>query len=321
MDSMMRTVLVALDGSSLAERALAYAVAIARASRARVVLVRVAPPRPVLWGDPVERRVRDLADAQAYLEGVVDRLRKREVLAEPALSFGEPAGVILDEIAIADADLVVIASHGRRGAGRWLYGSVADEVVRQTPACPVLLVTSACDHPWLDDHIDRIVVALDGSTFAEEVLAPVSQLAHIFSAELVLLRVLEPAHPGRGDFVSEAEIAAAREYLAQTVERLHPAERVLVQVRIGAVAPLIARVAREESADLIALATHGRTGLARLTLGSVATATLQRAGVPVLLVRPSGLLSATPPGVEAGDRVGPRTAKSGVGTSPGGNRA
>ena len=84
-----------------------------------------------------------------------------------------------------------MSTHGHGGLGRWLYGSVADEVLRRVPV-PVLLVSAVCAQTWAQDQPLRVVAPLDGSDLAEEALGPARDLAATLGNELLLLGVVEP---------------------------------------------------------------------------------------------------------------------------------
>ncbi len=148
-----------------------------------------------------------------------------------------------------------------------------------------------------------ILVPLDGSTLAEQALAPASRLAERFGGELLLLRVVTPerARPGLphltprpGSFSAVAArplMAEAEAYLAG-LELPVPNIPVRRQVLNGAPPELIVATAAEQGIDLIVMSTHGRAGLLRLLYGSVAEAVLRGASVPVLLV-PSRVFART----------------------------
>jgi nucleotide-binding universal stress UspA family protein len=182
---------------------------------------------------------------------------------------------------------VVMATHGRSGLGRLLFGSVADQVLRNAEV-PILLVPANCEHFWTTDQPASILVSLDGSELSETILGAAVEVADALKAELSLLRVADSSTP----------MPYADSYLEAIADRLRKdgtaAEAKLIP---GQPAATIATVAREQDANLIAMATHGRSGLARLVLGSVATETLRRAHVPLLLVRPAALSS---PAIESG---------------------
>jgi nucleotide-binding universal stress UspA family protein len=189
-----------------------------------------------------------------------------------------------------------MATHGRSGLGRAVLGSVADEVLRHAPV-PVLLVPAARAGAWPASGPLRVLVPLDGSDFALEALGPVRRLAGLTGADVTLLRAVEPPDDVILDDdvplpVSdmESEVGAARRYLEGVAGTLSAAaRRVSVVATIGSAAEAIAEHVRNQPVDLIAMATHGRGGFARVMLGSVAGQTLRRAGVPLLLVRPAGL--------------------------------
>jgi nucleotide-binding universal stress UspA family protein len=279
-------VLVPLDGSALSAAALPYARAYARAGGHRVVLlhaVAVADAR-ALHG-PVALRVararagREAVDEAAALDAAAADLARAGVDAEVRIVADEPAAAIRDAAGGAVA-AIVMATHGRGGLGRWLYGSVADAVLRGVPA-PVLLVPPTAPGQWPDDRVRRALVPLDGSAHAAAVLPYARAFARAFGAEVVLLRVVPPGSP---------EATAARRELGPPARALAAAGvEVHRSVRRGPVAPTIAAAARRLPADAVAMATHGRGGLARLVLGSVATGVLRLTDVPLLLVRPAGL--------------------------------
>src|SRR5919201_1177493 len=291
---MLRTILVPLDGSPLAEYALPYAERLADACSARLVLTRVLP---VYSSEPPQENLTSADEAWAYLERIAARLRAHGRHVETSAVWGEPVEMILERVRATRADLVVMATHGRSGAGRWLYGSVADQVLRRA-LVPVLTVPPHAGGVWPAERPPKILLALDGSKLAEAALEPVAELAASLGSPLVLVQVIAfPPFALYADdgaylaaFDCDAAIAGAQEYLAGVAARLqHAIGEVHVRAVLGQPAAEIAEIARKEGADLIAMATHGRSGLARLVLGSVATATLRRTTVPLLLIRPPSL--------------------------------
>jgi nucleotide-binding universal stress UspA family protein len=218
---------------------------------------------------------------------------------------GEAGQVILDTARDRGVDLIVMSTHGWGGLERWLYGSVADQVLRRAHV-PVLLVPAACAVPWPAGGAPRVVVPLDGSAFAEEAVAPATDLARALGADLLLVRVVDSRRDGPGSrgrdagppaATAAAAVAEAREYLERMARSLRAAGQTAeVRVMVGASPPAaIVAAAREAGGAMIAMTTHGRGGLARLALGSVATETLQLADVPLLLVRPEAMRSAQAP--------------------------
>jgi nucleotide-binding universal stress UspA family protein len=288
-EDIMQTILVPLDGSTLAERALPYAGALARATGGQLALVGAALP---------SRETTEQGKTQ--LEQVAGRLRASGLAAFAHVYVAPADEAILDASRQEHAGFIVMSTHGRFGLDRWLYGSVADAVLRRADV-PVLVVPATCAGMWPEDRAPRILIALDGSSLAEEVLAPVGALAAALGAELHLLCVVEPpvvtAEPGLYAhlFDPETELAGARTYLRTIAGGSWTAGRpVTVQVDVGPPVSVLVDYAREQQMDLIAMATHGRGGLARLLLGSVASGVLQCAGTPLLLVRPTRVREPAP---------------------------
>jgi nucleotide-binding universal stress UspA family protein len=281
---MFTTFLVPLDGSALGDRALPYAIALARRAGGKAILLHA------IWNAIFPREdgfsIEDRAnEVRAMAPGVPIDSR---VWGYPRQ---EELGRTLGEASIElGADLIVMSTHGRSGLGRWLYGSVADQVLRQTNV-PVLLIPAMSEYRWPEDRPLRVLVALDGSAYAEHAMTLARALDGKEGVDLHLLRVVEPPDDARQATMALGPAQAeAEQYLQAQADTVRSSgDRVTTVVRTGPPAGEIVIAAREAGADLIALATHGRGGVARLTLGSVATTTLQRADVPLLLVRPLAL--------------------------------
>jgi nucleotide-binding universal stress UspA family protein len=295
-----RTILVPLDGSALAERALspgrqlAAAFAAHRGGQAApLVLVRIVPERA-----PEERALQaaETEAAERYLCMVADRLRERgdSVLVEAVASAA--ADGILAQTTLWRAELVVMATHGRGGLGRWLHGSVADAVVRGARV-PVLLVPARGEAPATLEG-DAVVVPVDGSPFAEAALARAAELGRALEVPLAIVHALfwEPT-PVAGLAPSletleefEADSRAYVEGLVATVRRAGVEAR--GDVVVGPAARTILEYAEERNAAAVVMATHGRSALNRLGdallrgEGSVATDVLTHTKRPLLLVRP-----------------------------------
>jgi nucleotide-binding universal stress UspA family protein len=282
-----RAILVSLDGSQLAERALGPAGQLARGIGAALVLVRVVPERA-----PEERALQaaEVEAAERYLYVVADRLREKGAVVLAEAVAGEPAEAILAQATLWRAELIAIATHGRGGLGRLLHGSVADAVVRGARV-PVLLIP-ARGHVEPTLHGDAIVVAVDGSVFAETALARAAEIARELAMPLVVVQSIgwEPT-PIEGlapTFVRLDELKAhVRAYLDTLVGRVRRAGvDARARVAVGPAARTILEVAEAENAALVVMATHGRTALTRLTMGSVATEVLTHTRRPVLFLRP-----------------------------------
>ena len=298
---MLKTILLPLDGSSMAERALPYAATLARRSGGRVVLVEAVEAHPFLGVDLSDAQIAVVDRAETNLRNAASRLDAEGISAEPHTYYDDPVTSILDAANRHCADLIVMSTHGRSGVGRMLYGSVTDQVLRRAKV-PILVVPSIVEHPWSADRPLSVLIPLDGSALAEDALEAAAILTAAGEMQLTLLRVIEPlAYPVYGDayayvpFDEDAEVANARQYLEGQVARLRAHGRqVSGKVSVGQPAGVIAAIAREQQADVIVMATHGHSGLSRLLLGSVATSTLHQTTVPLLLTRPAAMHRAEP---------------------------
>lgn len=285
-------ILVPLDGSSLAEQALSCAVPLCQVLPAEIVLLRA------VWISPKARLASDRADAgvnetvrelvsQAddYLQGMARSLRETHLDVRCAVRHGPPAKTIVDYAAQADVQQIVMATRSYGAPRRWTRGSVAERVVQAAQA-PVLLVRCS-DRDARDAReplcCRRILVPLDGLAKAEQVLPPTAELARALGCKVILFQV--PA-----TFLFEHSSLAAERmanaYLARVAGRLkEQGIKVSVATGPGLVAESVVQFAQSNDVDLIAMATHGRTGIARWALGSVAGDVIREGSTPVLLVR------------------------------------
>jgi nucleotide-binding universal stress UspA family protein len=286
----MRTILVPLDGTAQSQRVLPHAEALAMGTDGWLLLMEAAEGHAFYDEDARLAHRTAVAAAEQYLTGLERSERGRGVAAARLVLEGPPVPAILEAAADSDADLIVMATHARTGLDRLVVGSVAEEVLRRS-SVPLLLVPPGATAPPPSEGTLRVLVPLDGSHLAEAALEAAAALAPPSRLELLLLHVAAPDRLG-------ARRPPTRETVAERMraaERLRPLRAagaaVTTAVRSGGdPAGTIAAVARERSCHVIAMATHGRSGLARLLLGSVAASTLARASVPVLLVRPTDLL-------------------------------
>jgi nucleotide-binding universal stress UspA family protein len=326
---MFRSVLLPLDGSALADRALPFAGHLARAAGGRLIVVRAHLPEDDLElrvenpnSSPVERMQSERGMAEDEFGSACKRLREDGLDVEPHFVEGAAADVIYETARAQRASVIVMSTHGRGGFGRWLYGSVADQVLRRVPV-PVLLVPSACNQHWADNNMQRVVVPLDGSAVAADALVPARDLAAALGGGMLLLTVVEltAAYPHHsialGDERRLVEEERAAQYLCEVAAGLGApnAPPVTTRIAYGDAAAQICAVAREVGAAAIAMASHGRGVIERVLLGSVTTSTVHKSSVPVLVYRPveprKTLLEAA---IENLDR---RTATSGEGVRGG----
>jgi nucleotide-binding universal stress UspA family protein len=317
---MFRSLMVPLDGTPFGEHALPLAVSVARRLGAVVHLVHVHVPT-LDPGDPaLLSTARDQQERQVertYLALAADGVRARAPdlsLSTELIEGAEAkslAAALIRHVEKVGVDLLVMSSHGRRGLSGWWFGNVADGLVRRT-SLPILLAHAPEDAAPRWERVPafrHVLVPLDGSPLAKAILPTVVPLGKATGAEYSLLRVVEPvtlpvvdptfvtAAPVETSVV-DSQMNAARDYLAEVARQLQetspgtvvhtqtvldpqPAEAILAFTRAAGQGP-------GHPVDLIALATHGRGGLSRLLLGSVAASVLRQTTVPLLLQRPAG---------------------------------
>ena len=297
---MYERILVILDGSDLAEVAIPHAEELSRHFGSQIILASV------LWVDPKsaleiifesgrEQQYSDLMETPLgqYLQNVpvqadhVERIVLTGMPDEQILGFADNYQV----------KLIVLSSHGESGIKRLVFGSVADKVIRAAKA-PVLVLKPTSEVPLsrVTPRLRKILVPLDGSQASEAVLPHVEELALKSGADLTLLSVLTKgyhniAQSGHKWVVypeqqMESDKASAMIYLNNIAARLRgKGVSVMSEVKFGDSAEQIATSAAEMGADLMAMSSHGRSGIARWALGSVADKVLRIADAPVLLVK------------------------------------
>jgi nucleotide-binding universal stress UspA family protein len=285
---MIERIVVPLDGSALAEEILPHVRKILRRADSVVILVRAAIPAPAEDGMVVAEGT--LGANQEYLRGVQDRLVEQGVRVTSRSYVGSAASVILDVAKQVGATMIAMATHGQTGLKRLLLGSVAENVIRQSPV-PVLVARPFWSYEllprWTEEAEDRpirtILLPLDGSTLSSAVVPSVTEMAALFASRVVLLRVVEPTGKRASD--ENAKSIARLDRLSSELET--KGLETLSMVRHGKPAREILEAARTSEADLIAMATHGRSGISRLFSGSVTEKVLRESTCPMLVVRPT----------------------------------
>lgn len=296
---MINKILVPLDGSQLAERALGPAHTLAQHAEGSLILLRAALPERMftpdiyslggyspLWPDQSLEEARRAADD--YLQAI----RSRKTLSGPAIRAtvveGDPAISIVEMAAAEHVDLIAMSSHGYSGATLWMLGSVAERVLHDAP-CPVLVIRSA-------EPIRHILVTLDGSELAEHSLGPAFDTAESLNCKVTLLRAIGPIGRREYDYLESVEAGMGR----RLQDELHEgAESYLGQIasahkgRVPEIKSIVAHdspvhaildYAQRHAVDMTAMSTHGRTGLRRWVYGSVTEKVLRAANCCSMLV-------------------------------------
>jgi len=298
---MYTKILVPLDGSGLSESILPYVRALAKALQVPVELLHGIDPETIkTLSDPGQGRYVDVIEADmksnglAYLKKVAASFNEPSMV-HPIAEIGKPAELIVDRAAAQTGTLIAMATRGRSGVQRWLLGSVADKVLHAA-ANPLLLVRANEGGKTSGEvTLNTVVVPLDGSPLAESVLPHIAALAKRMKLEVVLLRVhslvaesyFADEYTPNVQRISEEIRQEARAYLERKVlqvqaEGLDKVSSVLLEGNAGAE---IVSFAKATSNNLVAMTTHGRSGVTRWMLGSVAEKVVKHSGDPVLVVR------------------------------------
>lgn len=302
---MLRTLLVPLDGSALAERALPTALDIARRTGGEVHLVRAHAPLAIVGATSEGIVTQDLLEAddllrdraRGYLEAIATKAAAEwSVRVVPHVDDGSASGYITEVADGVLADLIVMTTHGHGGFAPGWLGSVADGVIRHSHR-PVLALPESEEGASAPFAPRSILVTLDGSELSSTILPVARGLALAFGARLALVRVIAPYVPldvfaaltaERPDpFSIDPDAQRAKKELDTTVaalekEGLHATATVLEE--LSPTRTLLAHIKSTEP-DCIAIATQGR-GISRIFVGSVADKLIRNANRPVLVLRP-----------------------------------
>ncbi len=307
----MNTILVALDGSSFAEASIPVAIGLARQLDAQLELVTVHEPSPSMHnisGSSAQEHVLEREQVARRHEAAVRTLqamreqieqRPNAPVVKTTVLAGAPAERLLAHATESGARILVVTTHGLGGLSRQWMGSVTDSLVRHATipivtVRPDLTYGNAAPTVHADWSLNRLLVTLDGSTTAEQILHPLQALfptsvdyrvLRVVSPQSPVLRAITPTSEHERDLTEQR--LRATSYLEGITSRLesqgiHATARIMTD---SVPAQAIADCAHEPDIDLVAIATHGRGMIGRLMLGSVADKVLRTADKPVLLYR------------------------------------
>ena len=314
---MFERILVPLDGSSVAERAIPAAARIARAFGSSVILLSVATPE-VTSGKfsvpeeyPKASPEDELAEANTYLRAVAQSNELSNIPTEVHTLFGPVAQTILSATQSLHADLIVMCTHGYTGFKRWRLGSVAEKVIRHAQIPVFVLPERGSEPAKAMQQAIHALVTLDGSSLSEAMLEPAASLtaglakAASQRGTLQLMRVVD-IPSGYGKFRSmvdsfyDAQMRAEakreyEQYLQTVAKRFSDGELTKYNLAVTTivttdpdVAEAIVQTAEQEKVDFTSMATHGRGGLQRWALGSITERVLHATTVPLFILMPQG---------------------------------
>lgn len=287
---MYQDISIPIDGAGESGPAVDLAIALATPKRAAIELIAVSSPGEKL----------------AEVEAARARITAAGLPSTVTVLQGNVAEVLTDHVAGSGADVVVMTTHDRGAMERLLAGSVTGHVMRHAGK-PILILHASRRDAGAPPTVRRILVALDGSSFGDRVLPHVETMGTMMGAEVILLNVIEPmiavvatASLGEPVLGAGSPVAAlptdqearaqAGDWLERRAARLRAAgldvtTHVIVHTSVGR---SIIDFAREHDVDMIAMSTHGRGGLKRLLMGSVARHVLLSSQAMLLVVNPTG---------------------------------
>jgi nucleotide-binding universal stress UspA family protein len=289
---MLKKILVPLDGSELGEMALVYAKELAGAIDLEVQMVCAAERQ-----DKETHRMFSL-----YLEKVAERVKTQVKRTNPKSDVktvvvdGDPATALVEYSEKEGIDLLIMMSHGRSGIMPWAMGSTTNKVIQRSQT-PVLLVRASAKSSKRRpvQVFKKILLPLDGSPMGEAALPYVKAIAQALDCEVILLGVVEVVQHihtigGPDHFIySEQQIEQMKSETARYLEKVSEQfakEKAHIILRKGDPAQEIIKISAEENVNVVAMSSHGKSGITRWIMGSVSNKVLHAGKTPLLLVRP-----------------------------------
>lgn len=266
---MLQKFLAALDGTKASESVLPYLETLLGAEDADITLAQAVP---------TESKAQK---ARLYLQRIARGLREKGAVVNIEVLSGKPAPALVDLAVRGGYSLILMCSRGKKGLRRLMLGSVAEEVLRRSPL-PVLIVhplEKAGEKP----RIRRIVVPLDGSHRSGSILPHVAPLAKATGSKVLFMTTVDP----RAREALPVEVLAKNLFREQKAMHREGVKTELA-IRYGDPVLEILSFGDVQNADLLALSTHGRSGMERALYGSVAESVLREGKLPMLVLRTAG---------------------------------
>jgi nucleotide-binding universal stress UspA family protein len=274
---MLKKILLAVDGSENAEKALPWVKQYAARQMAEVVLLRVVRPEET----QPQSLPGEMEGVQKYLGRIERELNYAGVPCKVLVRKGNPARVIVRAADRERCDLILMSTRGGSGIERWMMGSVTEQVLRLSPI-PVLVVRSRTTLPR-QGHVRRVIVPVDGSKLAETALGWSEKLAKLLKAKVIFLHVYPPGRSGLRARYRDNFDALNQRMTRECGELRRKGLRASFNVQRGDPADRI--LAFADRNDLIVTTTHGRGGFKRWIFGSVAQKLIHDGGIPVLVFK------------------------------------
>jgi nucleotide-binding universal stress UspA family protein len=295
---MISRVLLPLDGTDSAVSLVPWLGFLLHQSHAETIVLRVVDVTAKgvlegLAGVPAEM----VHEAEQIVGNVVERLRAANVPARGLVESGKVTDRINDVVDQVSVSMIAMATRGRTGLDRWRKGSVTEAVLR-TSQVPVLVLPWIDRAPPRDLAFEHLVVPVDGSDAALEIVPQLAELQRLFGSEITLISAVDNEEDNE-----KVRKAAGYVEVAKDVLQGHNL-RCKAAIRQGDPAEAILAFCQESGADVIAMTTSGMSGIERMLLGSVTEKVLRHSTLPVLVVRDRASMAEQP----ASDRT-PRSTR------------
>ncbi len=267
----LERVLLCTDGSEFSEGAIREAISIAKSCKSKLYVISVVEVNPEFEAYAPGLVEKIEKDTRKHLEAIKERAEKEGVTCETITHEGEePYRYIVKESSRLKADLIVMGRRGRTGINRLMMGSVTARVIGHAD-CNVLVVPRAAVFTC-----KKILIATDGSEFSDKAVQEALDIAAASKSEVVIVSVAS----------SDSEVREAEGFVREAGEKAEKKGiKVTTGTPVGTVYEKIIDVAEKENVDLIVVGSHGRTGLKRLLMGSVAERVIGHASCTVLVVK------------------------------------
>ena len=296
---MFQKILVPLDGSDLSAAALAIAVSYLkdRELDGELYLVMVAEPLPEAYGAyPIDPDFDEAVKQgyRRYLDGIAAEIAVSGIRVNAEVVSGSIIDRLVDAVIAHGVELIMMTSHGLGGVSRFWLGSTAARLIRSSPV-PLLLLRAGADGAVPPLAPKKVLLPLDGTGFGEEIIAHAISLAGLTSAEFHLVEVVKEIPKVLSGASLDHDLRVLREREAHAESYLRELKtQVRGQggrchthvLRAASVAQRLIEFSQLTGVDLIALSSHGRGGMGRLLMGSVADKLIRGTELPLLLNGP-----------------------------------
>lgn len=289
-------ILVPLDGSELAEVTLWYAARLAVRLHSSVTLVYVTSPNELTSPHLYQCYLRDvIARMKEVATKTTEDKSNGDISVDYKVLKGDPAEEIVDYADKAKTDLIILSTQGKSGIKRWALGNVANKVVRATRKQVLLIRAKGTKSDVYKDTLTKVLVPVDGSKGSESILKYTNYLAAELNLSVTLFHMWMREYEIYPTKDKLKEVQQARKHESEYVKRLGAKlskqglniDAVFKEIFQGKEAEEIIKLAEEGKYSMVAMATHGRSGVGRWIFGSNADKVLNEGSTPLLLVRPA----------------------------------